>query len=284
MKLIVHIGLPKTGTTFLQKKIFPLLFKNNYLWRRLIGDKNAESKIRDIERFLRSQGANLNSLSLETLTSYTEPALISNENISIMPSMWEQSHIIQPEVIAINLLRLSNLLYKNPLEVGVLVTIRRQDLWFASRYAESSKRMPNPSQDDFEAKVRSILEKKSSHKYWLDYDYLRTVFEAVLPASRLLFLTQEELEANPINAIDKLFKFANIQASLPQDILKEKVNALSISKNCWQFKPYRANGLQRDEYLCLTDELSRIILDAYDVSNRQFCIASCPEISRYGYY
>lgn len=284
MKLAIHIGLPKTGTTFLQKEIFPQLLKRNYLWKHL-GESNSKSLTLESRKFLRSQGASLSEDINQYILNFSGVGLISNENISMLAGdMWQRDPIVPAEVVASNLLRLGNTLYSDRDAIGVIFTLRRQDSWLASRYAESAKAMHSPSQTDFEEKVRYILEEDNSRRLWLDYSYLYELFSSALPRHQVLFLLQEEMLHNPMETIRKLSDFFGIESTPPRSLFSEKSNVLSKSENIWRLKPFKKDKKEREETLSLNADLSKSIMDAYKISNQKIAKILNLDLCQYGYY
>ena len=93
--------------------------------------------------------------------------------------------------------------------VRVLIGIRRQDQWLASRYAESSKHFPDFGQADFDRRMAAIAAgaRLDGPLGWLDYHAVHRHFTAALGAENLLMLPLERLAQAPQATLAELGGF-----------------------------------------------------------------------------
>lgn len=276
-KVCVHPGLPKTATTTLQKQIFPVIADDriSYLGR----NTELEKQVIQLRRFFVSSGINLNLKG-----SFKHGGvLVSDENICMTPEHpWKAEGVTPPEVLAVNISRFSQLVSEDAIPSS-LITIRRQDQWFASRYAESAKIMNNPSQEDFERRVKSIFLHSGQSQFdrlrWLHFDYLRQVFN-ICVGDEMLFVPQEFLAESPVEWTDKIADFLEIDDHSVNECSDEDdwVNSLSIKGGKWRLKGHS------DRSIGLTNELSEIIMEPFRVGNEKLALVIDLDLSKYGYF
>lgn len=159
--LYLHLGLPKTGTTFLQEAVFPRiksldfylkpkspLFKGRYEWTGTL-----EWALKRSPMLWDTCGEQLATVILgprQNILSDQRSTLISDEGAMVA--------YIDPVSIKYHLKALADIASKWGFsKTRVLISIRRQPTKLASAYAQVSDRCVGASQRDFEKRVRSIL-------------------------------------------------------------------------------------------------------------------------------
>ena len=157
--LYLHIGLHKTGTTTLQKCIFPRLSQVSYFYKGAAAASAAVIRAFDGSPTIwRDQGIDLIS-SLISATSQ-RAVLISSEAMSthkiFAPPAWRGNQR-DPFLLAAHLAECSRRAAQLGYRVGVIVGIRRQDQYLASRYATHGGLADRPGQLDFERQVSEIF-------------------------------------------------------------------------------------------------------------------------------
>jgi hypothetical protein len=194
--IFIHIGLHKTGTTYLQNKVFPLLKDVNY-----------------ISVFSTSIVGNKNFVLCEKL-SKEQINLISDEALSGIP--YDSTSSASRSEIANRLYRL----YPN---AKIIITFRNKDDWLKSVYKQYTKRDREKTGLDFNGWYntlfdKSLLDFKSYEKY------LKEKF------SEVLVLDYEELRDNPKNYIKKLCSFIGVSVPKFQLIYINKSRSDVVTK------------------------------------------------------
>ena len=116
---VIHIGLPKTGTTYLQKNIFPQICKEKKILY-FLENRQVSVSINDhiVKRF---SGDEVDSLNLP------DNILISNENlVSSFPSLSNISEYADKNLIALE-------------KIKILITIRNPIDYLSSVYNQILK-------------------------------------------------------------------------------------------------------------------------------------------------
>jgi len=213
--IYLHIGLPKTGTTYLQKQIFPKLHSLNYLHKPLTTflQDGSDPIYGIMDRAFKHSAAIWEGLGDEIFSRLTrelkdpsiEPRslLISDEGAVGSRPYFLRSHL--------------NQFSKKAAEWGfeslkIICIFRRQDQWIGSHYAQTSNRNPNASQRDFEAFVDAWLDKKQryySKGIVLDYKTLRDQLVMAVGADSVLMLPYELLKTDSPAYINRILDFLN---------------------------------------------------------------------------
>ncbi len=271
----LHIGLPKTGTTFLQHRVFPPVKELTFLHRKgdpreveiCIGFRNFarwKTPLFQIGRFLLERRLRT-YLAGMTATGDRKRLLISDENISVLADTFWTGRDAPPDLLAE---RLAGLAHRTPFGMPrVIIGIRRQDQWLASRYAESSKHFPEFSQDDFTQRMARLTatEVLPGPLGWLDYDHVEKTFAAALGRENVLLLPLEQL-SNP-QVFASLGDLLDLDLGSPPSAAKagRHRNQLSQGENVWKM---RGGGELRLEPDVQADILSRFAASNAALSDR----------------
>ncbi len=328
-----HIGLPKTGTTFLQRGILPslegidLLVKPKFsglscypgyggfgaifgyspaIWSHL-GDQFLEQVLGS--RVIHGNG----------------PVLISDENVSIAlryPSDYATVDALPRSYDVFGVARHFEEM-RRPLaglgftRIRLILTIRRQDTWLASAYAQDSHCWPDAGQQHFEAWVHDFLESRKG--YWingvtLDYDLTCCVLAEVVGSQDLLILPYELLRQDPRRFLGHWVSFmgmsdrsSGILTRITESGHLGRSNVRSQGDGRWELRPKidrsstwgrvrrKAGGIaarvakaavpgRKPPSIRLTEALSSRILSAYAGSNQTLESRVGLDLQAHGYW
>lgn len=270
--LYLHVGLPKTGTTFLQSRIFPgfpvsyIHKSNNRKQADLIHFCHRFFRVKTLEK-LGSEAEivkGLNVLTKKIADPSHDRVLLSDENISIsLSGVWEQ-RVATAEQFALRLRQFAEFIKTMGAETHVICSVRRQDSWLASRYAESAKRAEDFSQAGFEAFVGGEYLQVLAAESVLNYDKLYRETVRQFGAAGCSFLTYESLERDPAGHIGRLHAIIVGDTAPSSRALEAQDNRSRVAEDSWQLKN-ASGGLLR-----LTPELRHAILAPFRDSNAAF--------------
>jgi hypothetical protein len=315
--LYLHIGLPKTATTYLQQEVFPALSHLRYLGipqgdvfagpeelkhgprtltnctkrSALVWSRYGEAVFRDI-------------FGCEPTERPLGDVLLSDEGIGRAGS--------RPTFLGAHLQGLATQAKNWGFgRIRLLCMFRRQDRWLASHYAQISDRNPQASQEDFEATVSRALDpagERFGFGMLLDYAALARHLRPVVGPSNLLMLPYEFLVHDPAEFHHQVLAFlgkaAAADASLFEDA--QKRNVRSKEEGVWELRPARysraiqlrpgrlfsslglpsaiqLNWLTRGGTIRVTESLHMSILSEYEASNRTLSEELEMDLTRFGY-
>ena len=306
--LHLHIGLPKTASTWLQDQVFPHLVHLRVVSTprsRLFdepADREAEGRVmacalRRSARVWRAMGDAVMGEMLGPREAWLvggRDLLISDEAIGRMGS--------RPEQLAAHLRELAPVAARWGLgRLSVICLIRRQDRWLASHYAQMSDRNPRASQRDFEAFARRVTDPAAARHALgalLDYDALREAIAEVAPDPFLM--PHEALRDAPSDALGTLLdRLGTPVADRPWIEAASLGTASNVrsGEGSWRLRPRRrtiaghprlrvpdwGRGAGRG-MISLTSEISARVLEAYAEGNRALDAATGLDLGRLGYF
>ena len=240
--LILHIGLPKTATSFLQHRIFKksLHQTGHFVHRKYGNDFHALCK--QFKNFVHAEKANTSMLppivsSLIPLIDRT--TILSDENISIDSRLFWTGEGWSPKQVAERLGCIQDALKT---QIRLIIGIRRPDQWLASRYAESSKKNPTFSQADFERRVAHIVNSQQDDMSygWLDHEAVHTNFLRIFGSEQVFIYATEQLDDSPEKVLSAMGRFADgldfvrCYESLLDADKNAYANKLSTGANTWK--------------------------------------------------
>lgn len=264
--LVLHIGLPKTGTTFLQRQIFAEIGDPVFLHRKR--SPEAEALCRDLRRYVKA-GALVapflrhrvrRRLDAMARTGGVPRFLVSDENIALSASGFWQGRGPAPRRVAA---RIAELLPGE--RVRVVIGIRRQDQWLASRYAESTRRLGGLGQADFDRRMRDIAAaaELKGPLGWLDYAAVGARFSEALGAENVRLVSLERIVEAPAATIRGLEHFIGADREAGSATPKPSRagrNRLSKGPNTWRMR--KGGGVLR-----LEPEVQSVLLARFAPSN-----------------
>jgi hypothetical protein len=209
--LVLHIGLPKTATTFLQYKIFKPAVRRRFLHHRASGDGEAACKL--VREYVEGGDAKPDLATIvDILKSYAGPktTIVTDETISVHRRDFWSGEGATPSQAVARLGELRAALKDLFPQIGVLIGLRRQDTWLASRYAQSSKSMKGFCQEDFDRRAREIAggSFEGSSWEWMDYSVVRSLFIAEFGEENMFFYSMEKLRDEPDQVLAEMGRFA----------------------------------------------------------------------------
>ncbi len=320
-----HIGLHKTATTFLQKKVFPecnslFFIKRNEL--RLINKEGPFKgwKIsRDFEMgFARSPefwldyGDQLIQAAIpEHILSKNQNVLISSEGITgariflrnTDPMIDPFSPVNDPHLLIFHFRNLRKIIAKYGFDnIKIILTIRRQDYWFASNYSQFSHLIPRASQLDFETQVEHMINPEFRYYWegiWGNYKLIRDCVLEITGKGNYLILPHELLVENPSDYLHRLADFVDDDGVINSSI--DVLNKNSTGENEWRtkkrmyyFKPYSffdkydtrviSFGFGKENSIVLSPHISNKVIAFFKSKNQQLDQDENLNLNKYGYY
>lgn len=243
--LIVHIGLPKTGTTFLQHRVLAPSPGLDFVHRKYGPEQAAIAwefrrfadagpfshpfRRRRLLRLLRDHAA-------RTGSDPSRPVVVSEENISIMPVGFWRGKGPSPDGLARRLAALGARLDGRLAPLKVVIGLRSPDQWLASRYAESSKHSNAFTQEDFDRRVAAIAggAPLEGPLAWLDQRRVASAFVDALGAEKVLLLPLERLAGDPAGSLADLGRFlGGVALAKPPS---GRSNRLGVGKGVWRMR------------------------------------------------
>jgi hypothetical protein len=274
--LTLHIGLPKTATSFLQMRVFRSEKNLTYIHGRTRGP--LERLLQVHQRMSKHRFEERIKPQLLSLLPAGD-VLVSDENIAMRVGEPWKNKGPTPASFGPRLGQLQTLVGT----VRVILGVRRQDHWLASRYAESARLSDEYSQEDFErwAAMLCAGTPVKGALNWLDFARAERSLRRCLGRENLLVLPMEALEDDTERVIGMIEQFVGVSGWLDNfrsKPNKKRVNVLSIEPNTWRFKG-RPNKVLR-----LTETTSKALLARYESTNRELNRRIDFDLQRYGYY
>jgi hypothetical protein len=244
-ELTIHIGLPKTATTTLQRHVFPMF--SGYVGKHIEGSLHEHVAARE-EMWRRAFAAwevaspawreELRDALSRISRLGEDRVLLSEERFSWWPLQgfphrmllldgWSVSPRVGRHPV-MELLAETQEYLGAEWRVRAILTLRNQPDFLGALYAEQQRAMSAPSQKDFEGKVREALRIADP---WLDYDTLVEDLHATLEPDDVLTLLYEDGIAINVSRIADFLgvEFDDVLAS---DTPRE--NARRAGEGSWQ--------------------------------------------------
>lgn len=292
----IHIGLPKTATTFLQEKLFTQIKNIKYIDRHCIHELFSREDNEGFRaKFLKSPGiwASYAGRSLKKIMSSIEEEsiLISEENISANVHFFDfQARRQQdPIVLAHHLNHMRKAIIKNPRfsRVKILTTIRRQDTWIASRYAQSGATFSVPSQEHFEKTARKLINTKAEfHRsaMVINYRYMDDCLREALGKNNVCFLPMESIQSDSALFYSRLVEFFDGNDSFMAAAEREKAIHSSNAEGENRWKVRQENDQENSVRIEMPEQLAAKIMRKFAKSNEVISRRYDLGLDRYGYF
>jgi hypothetical protein len=300
--LHLHIGVPKTASSWMQRAIFPRMPHLDAVCLPqgtfFAGAADREDDGRILSGLFRRAPEiwdDLGETLLDALLAGTSGAdrdvLLSDEGMgrqaSRPPMLAAHLHAIKRHAAARGFKR-----------VRVLAFIRRQDQWLASHYAQRSGVEPRAGQRRFEELIDEVIDPMRGRYGFgmvLDWSALLSTLREAVGEEDVCIIPHERLEADPGATIGAICDWTGAdvatRASLVADAVKGERDNVRSAGASWRLRPrkrqvgpLRLGGpfTLHGGSIALTPNLRDRILGAYERANHDVARAGI-EVGRYGY-
>lgn len=306
--LYLHIGIPKTASTWLQYDVFPQLdhlrclnFPQSELFK-INNTHPGNHRIMGAVFNLSSHiWTNYGDTIFEELVGNRQIWLKEKRDLLISDEMMGRSGS-RPTLLTAHISKMKN----KSLEWGfeqfkIIYVIRRQDHWLASHYAQMSDRNPEAGQSDFEKFIKkTAAPDKTRYGFGMLLDYV-TFYEnlcEVINKSDLLILPYEKLKYESEAFLNELLQYLHAPKDKIQAICNstsdKKANARSgQEKETWKLRNDKNRKVRRlirrwlykkhSKAIEITPEIKRLINTSYSDSNHKLIDKTGISLEQYGY-
>lgn len=298
--LTIHLGMSKTGTTFLQKQIFPGLTNLEFLDQPSVSILDGPKIQGGLARIFKRSPAIWDYAGDTVFHELFNPESLKNSHLLVSdqsagPALWETesytgSHWKQsrqdPFHLQSHLLKLKDVAVKNGFtQVKILIVIRRQDEWIASKYAQRSNRIKRASQSDFENRVSFYLNSKKgyfSDGIILNYHLLNDILTSAMGKENVLMIPFELLRGRPEEFLSSILGFLDVPEDLSKHLKSNitKVNVRSVTKNKWALRNLNRNFIDSNGSNTFIDRIKNLLRRVVSLTepNRGNKIVLSPEL------
>lgn len=311
--LYLHIGQPKTASTFLQNDVFPRLSGLDVaLLPRVSNYRNHDAR-RSGDGRLAEQITARSPILWTAHKAELEPALLgpgSSRSRLVSDEMFFGNFRGAAEVLP-HLRAIVEMARSRFDAVRILCLIRRQSTRLMSGYVQRSDAKLKAGQADFEAFARSMCdphdERYRRGMAWEYGDLAAGLLDLVGPAG-LFMRPYEELRHDPRTFLEGLMSFLQQEPrsadALIETLLHEgrQANVRRLEQDLWQARRFNrlSEGISRLDLLReplaylrrkytapsqirLRPEISEMILRSYEETNRRAARLLNIDLARYGY-
>jgi hypothetical protein len=290
--LLLHVGLPKTATTFLQRTIFEHTPDLIYVHRQGPDEKHLGRCLWCCQRVgeeklaatLTETNASIGRIHQKRQTK-ARTMLISEESISMgRMEIWDGSGPTPGRVAARTaaFARSGDLPHRS---VKVILGVRRQDQWLASRYAQSASEFDQPGEGDFEKRAREICAGGlDASLQWLDYAEARRQLLGALGEESVFIVPMELLGAAPRRLMERMGHFlggvplADVYSRAEQNPrMPMRRNAKSTGPNSWKLR-------RTETSITLSKSTTDVIRERFKDSNEELSEAIGVDLQSLGYW
>lgn len=305
--LHLHIGLPKTASTWLQKKVFPLIQHLEYRDRPksplfdYIGEL-AERRLMT-SAFMQSSEIwpGFGDAIFGEILGDRQTWLLNDRDLLISDEgMGRQAG--RPTLFAAHIRELQRKAKEWGFDrLNIICMIRRQDHWLASHHAQMSDRNPIAGQVDFERLVQEVtLPQLARYEFGmlLDYGVIHDRLLEVVEAENLLILPYELLGKSPQTFLQTLLERLDTPFAKIEEIVRltqgTTANVRS-DQGVWRLRPLpvrRIAGVplpewasrRREQIIQLTPDISDRVHTAYSTSNQSLAAKTGVDLKKHGYW
>lgn len=290
--LVLHIGLTKTGSTFLQEEIFSKHPDMLFLGKRAMRFARSGTPptperywFKPLQKALRlKRGPRRYAALMKNLASRTEDdakVLIASSE-DFLPQRrhkYAKWGALDYKLFLRNLGKFAEAWEESGgRRLRVAVVIRRQDTWLASHYLQAVPKLRSlakviPSQRHFGRCIRRLVETEFRAAPFLFFDRLFEDLSDTIGAENLHVAVYENLRANPDEFCNRLLDFCGVG---PFDYeLRDVRPSRTECERTWT-----------NEFLSieLTEQQSRRILGVFQRSNRRASRMIGTDLEKHGYF
>ncbi|MDT0575871.1 hypothetical protein RM533_06705 [Croceicoccus sp. F390] len=282
--LYLHIGLPKTGSTFLQQQLFSKLNDMKVV------SMPSDSYFHDGSSTANSGNRLLGSIFRRSDTVWQhEPDRLLDH---LLGSGWQEDErdiLLSDEAIgrqasrqglfAAHLVAMQDALHRRGIEqMKILCLFRRQDHWLMSHYVQMSDRNRHAGQADADAFIRRTCDPRQNRFTFgalLDYAAILTAVSQVVADEDRVFLPMEWLRTDSRRIGRQLAMFLDREEQSFALSSADQENVRRIGKDRWQLRQppplarLRNVLVRRCGHVTLNPDMSRLALETYRACNRQ---------------
>jgi|GEM_PF-6786773 len=221
-KVYIHVGLHKTGTTFLQQSFLPNFAKTTgYVPLRGKNSLHAFKEYVLREHDFTYDPSVAKKLFLEahsSIGSNSEKITLSEEQFSGSP--WNNAKDRKRNI--------DRLLELFP-NASIILVLRKQETMTQSLYHEYIKKGGTVHWEQFLRIKRNDLE--FSRGDYLNYGVYYEYLSSRVSAQNVLVLCYEEMVEDPTSFFSKLFQFYGVDEKVPEELLEKQNNTSIRGKN-----------------------------------------------------
>ena len=305
--LHLHIGVPKTASTWLQSKVFTSLEHLRYLGcpRNLLFESREDHSENRLMASIFKRSSQIwggfGDVIFENLIGDRETWLADGRSLLISEEAIGRQGS-RPALLAAHIREMQNSAADWGFQqVNIVCVFRRQDHWLASHYAQMSNRNLRPGQADFERLVHGVTSPQASRYSFgmlLDYSKLYDQLAEVVGPERLLMLPYELLQDSPRLFLQSLLERLDTPAEKIEEIISgttgTKANVRS-EQGVWRLRRRRVRGFAglalhswafspREKTIKLTPDIAQQVHKAYSVGNRELADKVAIDLEKYGYF
>lgn len=218
--LIFHLGLTKTGSSFLQRKVFGGKVKT--LSRAVNWEEDSKLAL-DLQRFFLEESNDFwasnkaKTFFNDHIVPAHEAVVLSHESLfKHIPYVDSEEELsIEPLGLAKKLRTIGEYCWPHG-KVKVLFFFRKQDDWLASMYSHVAYAIKGASQGDFEVRVGEVISNKSRMGHILEYDQLYGELSDALGEGNVLAIPYEKFSEKAIwKKIESFIGVAGLYEKIP---------------------------------------------------------------------
>ncbi|WP_292294451.1 hypothetical protein [Marivita sp.] len=305
--LYLHIGIPKTASSWLQSMVFSRLSHLHYVDSPHTSLFRGAEDIEDGQYLMASvfkrsshvwdgEGDAVFGEMFGDKRSWKEAgrdALISDERIGRQGS---RSALLCAHLEGLR----EKAIQWGFNSIKVILLTRRQDEWLASHYAQMSDRNPRAGQENFERLLSDVISPQFSRYAFgslLDFGSLYQNLASVMGSENIMVWPYEQVKEDALGFLRSLLPVLNTPAADAQATYEaasgSKANVRSAGQT-WTLRP-NGNRLSRlrsrfssrkasPATINLTNDLSQRVLQAYAAQNHRFSEATGVDLRKYGYF
>lgn len=292
--LYLHIGLPKTASTFLQHGLFrnlsglrTAIMPEDRLFAEPDNDRLLSSIFVRSDTIWEQQGETLlKALFGPDWQDDPRDLLLSDEAIGRSAS--------RQGLMGAHLVALRRALDERGVSrIRILCFMRRQDRWLGSHYAQISDRRPKAGQSDFEAMIGELADPwRGRYQFGALLDYAATLatLSGAIGRDSVTIAPMEWFQEDRSALVSALAHWLEVKANSLDVLSDQAANARSSGAARWALRP-ASHGqkllwamTRRPKQIMLTPDLSDLILTVYRATNETLAKETDIDLNSLGYF